>query len=103
MTADAIGAMLASAQRGRRNLPTGLPADQALTELRIPIPDQPGQLLAVTTIAGRLGVNIVDFEIAHSLEGKRGVIVCVVPTTAADAFDAALVADGYHVGRSDLT
>jgi prephenate dehydrogenase len=100
---DAIGSMLASAQRGRRNLPTGLPADQALTELRIPIPDEPGQLLAVTTIAGRLGVNIVDFEIAHSLEGNRGVIVCVVPTSAADAFDSALTADGYHVGKTALT
>ncbi|MET0275771.1 MAG: prephenate dehydrogenase/arogenate dehydrogenase family protein [Acidimicrobiia bacterium] len=100
---DAIGTMLATAQRGRRNLPTGLPDDQALSELRIPIPDQPGQLLAVTTIAARVGVNIVDFEIAHSLEGNRGVIVCVVPTTSADGFEAALVADGYHVGRTDLT
>jgi prephenate dehydrogenase len=100
---DAIGTWLETAQRGRRNLPTGLPVDQSLTELRIPIPDQPGQLAEVTTIAGRLGVNIIDFEMAHSLEGNRGVIVCVVPASSADAFEAALVGAGYHVGKTALT
>jgi prephenate dehydrogenase len=99
---DALRRKLEDARRARRNLPTGLPADEQLVELRIPIPDQPGQLAEVTTIAARLGVNFVDLEMAHSLEGNRGVVVCVVPLAGADAFEDALVAAGYHVGRTML-
>ncbi|MET0628681.1 MAG: prephenate dehydrogenase/arogenate dehydrogenase family protein [Acidimicrobiia bacterium] len=99
---DALRELLEDARRARRNLPTGLPADEPLVELRIPIPDEPGQLAEVTTIAARLGVNIIDFEMAHSLEGNRGVVICVVPASGADTFEHALVADGYHVGRTVL-
>ena len=49
-----------------------------LVELRIPVPDRPGVLAEVTTLAGRLGVNVADVEIAHSPEGGRGVLVLVV-------------------------
>ena len=70
-TATPSAACWRTASRARRNLPTGLPADEALVELRIRLPDEPGQLAEVTTVAGRLGVNIVDLEIAHSLEGPR--------------------------------
>ena len=41
-------------------------------------PTAPGVIAEVTTLAARLGVNIADFEIAHSLEGQRGVLVLVV-------------------------
>ena len=99
---EAIRGVLEDGQRARRNLPTGLPADERLVELRIPVPDEPGQLAEVTTIAARLGVNFVDLELAHSLEGRRGVVVCVVPESGADAFEAALVDDGYAVGRTEL-
>ncbi len=99
---DGIRGVLEDGRRARRNLPTGLPADARLVELRIPVPDEPGQLAEITTIAARLGVNLVDFEMAHSLEGRRGVVVCVVPEPGADAFETALVDDGYHVGRTVL-
>jgi prephenate dehydrogenase len=97
---DAIRGVLEDGQRARRNLPTGLPADEALVELRIRLPDEPGRLAEVTTVAGRLGVNIVDLEIAHSLEGRGGVLVCVVPEPGADRLEAALVERGYPVGRT---
>jgi len=32
----------------------------------MPVPDRPGVLAEVTTLAGRHGVNIVDLEISHS-------------------------------------
>ena len=51
----------------------------------------------VASIAQGLGVNIVDIEVAHSIEGESGVLVLVVPVAGADAFDAGLVAAGYHV------
>ena len=50
----------------------------------MPVPDRPGVLAEVTTLAGELGVNIFDLEIAHSAEGDRGVLVLVVDAAAAD-------------------
>jgi prephenate dehydrogenase len=100
---DALRTVLEDARSARRNLPTGMPADQPLVELRVPVLDRPGEIAQVTTIAARLGVNIVDLEIAHSLEGQRGTFVFVVPGEGADGFEAALVEDGYHVGRTALS
>lgn len=99
---DGLRSVLEDARRARRNLPTGLPADEQLVELRIPVLDRPGEIAEVTTVAARLGVNIVDFEIAHSLEGQRGTFVFVVHATGVESFEAALVADGYHVGKTVL-
>ena len=53
----------------RRNLPVGASMATDLVELRVPVPDRPGVIAEVTTLAGRLGVNVADVEIAHSLEG----------------------------------
>ena len=69
----------------------------------MPVPDRPAVLAEVTTLAGRLGVNIVDIEVAHSIEGDGGVLVLVVPVSGADGFDTALTDAGYHVSRRDLS
>ena len=42
------------------------------------IPDRPGVLAQVTTIAGELGVNIEDLEIVHSQDQPRGVLILTV-------------------------
>ena len=49
----------------------------------MPVPDRPGVLAEVTTLAGRRGVNIVDLDISHGPTG--GVLVMVVPAAGADA------------------
>ena len=67
------------------------------------VPDRPGVLAEVTTLAGRLGVNVADFEIAHSLEGSRGVLVLASAAADADAFEAGLHELGYHTSRSELS
>jgi prephenate dehydrogenase len=54
-------------------------------------------LAEVTTLAGELGVNIYDLEIAHSAEGPRGVLVLVVDATAAETVVAPLRARGFRV------
>jgi prephenate dehydrogenase len=100
---DALLDVLESARTARRNLPTGLPVDEVLVELRVPIEDRPGALAQVTTLATELGVNIADVEIAHSLEGRSGVLVLVVSARGADAFEEALVGHGYHVARTPLS
>ena len=69
----------------------------------MPVLDRPGVIAEVTTLASGLGVNIVDLEIAHSLEGRSGVLVLVVADAGLDAFDAALTEHGYHVARMTLS
>jgi prephenate dehydrogenase len=94
--------LLAEARAARRNLPTGLPIEETLVELRIPVPDREGVIAEVTTLAARFGINIADLEIAHSLEGRAGVLVLVVAERNLDAFEAALLEHGYHVSRTPL-
>jgi len=93
----------ARARLARRNLPVGLPVDAQLVELRVPVLDRPGVIAEVTTLASTLGVNIVDLEIAHSLEGRGGVLVLVVTDSGVDAFEAALTGHGYHVARMPVS
>ena len=54
-TATRCSACSSTARAARRNLPTGLPVDEPLVELRIPVPDRPGVLAEVTTLAAALG------------------------------------------------
>ena len=69
--------LLERARAARRSLPVGTPPVEELAELRIPVPDRQGVLAEITTLAGRLGVNVFDLEIAHSGEGGAGVLVLV--------------------------
>ena len=100
---EALLLALEHGRQARRNLPSGARVTGPLVELRIPVPDRPAVLAEVTTTAGRLGVNIVDIEIAHSIEGDGGVLVLVVSTSGAAGFEAALTDAGYHVSRTDIS
>jgi prephenate dehydrogenase len=93
---------LESAREARLNLPATVSRSDDLVELRVGIPDEPGQLAAVTNSATELGVNIYDIEIAHSVEGSRGVLILVVERAGAPAFAAALEERGYHVTSRGL-
>lgn len=98
--------LLTVLERGRvarRNLPVGGRDMGPLAELRIPVPDRSGVIAEVASIAQGRGVNIVDIEVAHSIEGESGVLVLVVPVVSAEAFATDLEAAGYHVSRSDLS
>jgi prephenate dehydrogenase len=99
---DALLQVLEQARVARRNLPVGIPADETMFELRIPVPDREGVIAEVATLAARLGVNIADLEIAHSLEGRQGVLVLVVAARGLDRFETALHEHGYHVARTLL-
>lgn len=106
LVAEADGAgilgVLEQGRRARRNLPSGARVKGPLSELRIPVPDRSGVILEVAAVANRLGVNIMDIEIAHSIEGESGVMVLLVPADGAAAFDAALGDAGFHVSRTEL-
>jgi prephenate dehydrogenase len=94
--------LLDRARGARRNLPVGTSVATDLVELRVPVPDRPGVLAEVTTTAGRLGVNVANIEIAHSLEGRAGVIELVVAARDAPALEAALQDLGYHTSHTEL-
>jgi prephenate dehydrogenase len=94
--------LLERARAARRSLPVGAPAPTSLVELRVRVADRPGVLAEVTTLAGSLGVNIYDVEIAHSAEGGGGVLVLVVPEAGSGALEAALVDRGYHASGTRL-
>jgi prephenate dehydrogenase len=88
--------VLERAAGARRSLPSRAVRPERLVEIRLPVPDRPGVLAEVTTLAGNLGVNIADLEIAHSAEGERGVLVLVVDAEGADRLRAALTGRGYR-------
>ena len=96
--------LLERARIARRSLPVGTvrPGEQ-LVELRVPVPDRRGVLAEVTTLAGERGVNIADLEIAHSMEGRAGVIVMVVSEDEVERFESGLTELGYHPSRSAIT
>ena len=97
--ADRAGllSLLEKARHARVNLPARAVAHaDEMAEVRVPIPDRPGVLAEVTTLAGELGVNIADIEIAHSAEGDRGVLLLVVDASDTDLLRGAFLARGYR-------
>jgi prephenate dehydrogenase len=94
--------LLEEARAARVNLPTRAPLAEDLAELRVPVPDRPGVLAEVTTLASELGVNIQDLEIAHSAEGDAGVLVLLVESTSAGQLRDALGDRGYRVSLRRL-
>ncbi|MDA8267435.1 MAG: prephenate dehydrogenase/arogenate dehydrogenase family protein [Actinomycetota bacterium] len=91
-----ILADLGRAAGARRALPVGGEPPEQLAEVRVPVPDRPGVLAQITTLAGDLGLNVFDLEIAHSTEGDRGVLVLVVDASGADTLQHALTERGYQ-------
>lgn len=93
---------LERARAARLNLPTGVPRDVPLAELRVAVLDQPGELARITTLATEVDVNIYDLEIAHSSEGTRGVVIMVVPQHRGERLVGALMAQGYRPAMRPL-
>ena len=94
--------VLAKARTARMNLPVGAPPPEDLVEIRVPIPDRPGFIAEVATLASDLGVNIYDVELSHSIEGDRGTLVMVVAANAADLMRGGLMARSFRPSVSSL-
>ncbi len=99
---DGLLHWLEDARSARTNLPGGLAQPDSLVDVRVPVPDRPGVVAEVTTLAGELAVNIEDLEIVHSAEGDRGVLVLVVDAEAADVLREALVGRGFKASVNPL-
>jgi prephenate dehydrogenase len=99
---ESLLAVLNRAAEARRALVDHTPRPEGLVEVRIPVPDRTGVLADITTLAAELGVNIFDLEIAHSVEGDRGVLVLVVDALAAPTLLSTLPARGYRATSAPM-
>jgi prephenate dehydrogenase len=99
---DGIFGVLQRASSGRRNLPSRIVRPDNLSELRIPVLDSDGVLFEITGLAAGDGISIYDIEIAHSVEGDRGVLILVVETVDAERLRDSVVAHGYHCSVEQL-
>ena len=104
-TNDNVGLLtgLTEARSARINLPSEALDPSALSEVRIPIDDQPGELVRVLSLAGELAVNVFDIEIAHTAERRRGVAIVVVAAESATLFEGGLIARGFAPQVKDLS
>ncbi|MFM7064989.1 MAG: prephenate dehydrogenase/arogenate dehydrogenase family protein [Actinomycetes bacterium] len=91
---DELLARLRGAQAARRSLPDGVPPADELAEVRVRIPDQPGELAAATTLASELSVNVYDIEVAHAAGAGMGNLILVVDARRAVALAEALTGRG---------
>jgi prephenate dehydrogenase len=94
--------VLGRAADARRALSERTPRPDELVEVRIPVLDRTGAIAEVTVLAAELGINIVDLEIAHSVEGDRGVMVLVVDTLAGPTLLSTLSDRGYRASSSPV-
>ncbi|HQV57859.1 MAG TPA: prephenate dehydrogenase/arogenate dehydrogenase family protein [Ilumatobacteraceae bacterium] len=94
---------LVGAREARANLPVRASHPYDLSEVRIPIPDRPGSAAEVFTLAAELGVNIVSFEVVHSVEGNRGVAVVLIDSTTAELYRGGLIARGFRPAVQPLS
>ncbi len=93
---DELLTTLERARDARINLPTGVTISDSLVEFKIPIPDRPGEIAAIATLATELDVNIHDLELTHSGEGSRGVMILLTDESAKDLLVGGLIAKGYR-------
>jgi len=93
---------LADAQVARRNLPVGAPPPEELAEVRVAIPDEPGQLAGVTTLATERSVNVYNIDVAHAAGDQRGLLTLVVAAERAADLAEALQARGWHASVHGL-
>jgi prephenate dehydrogenase len=99
---DALLGALQRARVARTRLPGKVAELGAMAELRVPVPDRPGVLADITTLATELGVNIDDLEIAHSSEGDAGVVILLVRSALVERLAGALGKRGYHPSHRSL-
>ncbi len=93
---DSLLEVLGRAAAARRALSERAPLPEELVEVRIPVPDRAGMIAEISVLAAELGVNIVDLEIAHSLDGDRGVMILVVDQLSAPTLLTTLSGRGYR-------
>ena len=66
------------------------------------IPDQPGELAAVTALATERSINVYDVEVAHSVDERGGRLLLVVDAGRAEELVVALGERGRVASAHEL-
>jgi prephenate dehydrogenase len=93
---EALLGELTRAREARVNLPGRVARSADMAEVRTTIPDRPGAAAEVFTLAAELGVNVTDFEVYHSAEGERGVLILLIDAAQGELFRGGLIARGFR-------
>ncbi len=93
---------LSAARKARISLPVGTSMPENLAEIRVAIPDKPGSVAEIATLASQLNVNIYDLEIAHKAEGELGTMILVVDNSVKESFAKKLKDAKYSVSSQSL-
>ena len=88
--------VLERARAARVNLPSRVASTAEMAEVRVRMPDQPGAAAGIFILASELGVNVADFEVAHSSEGEGGVLILTVEAALVERLTGGLIARGYR-------
>jgi prephenate dehydrogenase len=99
---DGLVRLLERAREARVAMPARFGRPGELCEIRVPIPDRTGVLAEITTLATELDVSIADIEIAHSAEGREGVLIMLVEADVGDRFVDGLQARGFKASLHSL-
>ena len=100
---DELKQRLQTARVARANLPGRVSNLRDVVEVRVPIPDRAGAAAEIFSLAAELGVNTANFEVAHSVEGDRGILVLVIDRASQDVFKGGLIARGFRPSIQQLT
>ena len=88
---DALLSRLSTARNARANLPGRVHELMDVCEVRVPIPDRSGAAAEIFTLAADLGVNIANFEVSHSVEGDRGILVLIIDKASAENYSTYVI------------
>ena len=100
---DELLQRLQSARVARSNLPGRVRELLDVVEVRVPIPDRSGAAAEIFSLAAELGVNTANFEVAHSVEGDRGILVLVIDRASQDVFKGGLIARGFRPSIQNIS
>lgn len=93
---EELYAALGAAQQTRRNLPTVLSEDGANRQVRVLIPDRPGSIASVATLATEMGVNLASVRTVDVAEAVGGILELQVPENDAERLRDGLVEAGFR-------
>ena len=100
---DELLQRLQTARIARSNLPGRVRELLDVVEVRVPIPDRSGAAAEIFSLAAELGVNTANFEVAHSVEGDRGILVLVIDRASQDVFKGGLIARGFRPSIQNIS
>jgi prephenate dehydrogenase len=95
-----VTSLFQRARSARGSLPDVARRLEHLSEILVPVPDEPGVLAKITQLSE--DINIYDIRIVHALEDDRGVLSLIVDPDVAQAFVQRIHDAGFEASVNDI-